>query len=161
MRADESGKHLDLEKEALEVVEWGRAHDEAVAAPQAAGYVVGDGKGLGEGESLSAVESLKILGSRERCRGRQRGQAKIQADHSTKQELNLHLDMPRGAASEQSTSKGELAGVAVPCFSQAEDEQAVELQLQQLRPAEACVLHGCGLVRSTGGDCSRAASCSP
>ncbi len=37
MRADESRGHLDLEKAALEVVEWGRAHDEASAAPQAAG----------------------------------------------------------------------------------------------------------------------------
>ncbi len=37
MRADESGMHLDLEKAALEVVEWGRAHDEASAAPQTAG----------------------------------------------------------------------------------------------------------------------------
>ena len=43
------------------MVEWGRAHDEAVAAPQAAGYVVGGGKGLSKGESLRAVESLKIL----------------------------------------------------------------------------------------------------
>ncbi len=77
MRADESGKHLDVEQEALEVVEWGRAHDEAVAAPHAAGYVVGDGNGLGEGDNFSAGESLKILGSRGPHRGRQRGKVKI------------------------------------------------------------------------------------
>ncbi len=76
-----------------------------------------------------SVEKKELtLHSRWPRRGRQRGQVKIQAEHSTKQELHLQVE-----------------------DAQAILLQAREDQLQQHRAAEACILHDLRLLEELAG----------